>query len=74
MRRKARPAGAGKTKAAAKKTKYSKSEHITEERIFAYINYQADLNDNEEEHLRSCALCNDRFRMICTSGAKTNAA
>jgi hypothetical protein len=72
--RKQRPPSAGETNTPAKKADDSKTEHISEERLLGYIGYQLDLNDNEEEHLRACQLCNDQFRMLLTSNAKPKAS
>jgi len=50
------------------------TEHITDERLFEFIIGRLELTDGEEEHLRDCQNCNDRFRTFLTSDDKANAA
>jgi len=42
------------------------TDHITDERLFEFILGRLELTDGEEEHIRDCQECNDRFRMFLT--------
>jgi len=50
------------------------TEHITDERLFEFIIGRLELTDGEEEHLRDCQNCNDRFRTFLTSDVNAKAS
>ncbi len=43
------------------------THHITDERLLGFIRGGVELIDEEQEHMRDCQNCNDRFRNFLTS-------
>jgi len=50
------------------------TEHVTDERLIQFIIGRLELTDGEEEHIRNCQNCNDRFRTFLTSGDNAKAS
>ncbi len=50
------------------------TEHITDERLIEFIIGPLELTDGEQEHIRDCQNCNDRFRMFLTSDDNAKAS
>ena len=48
--------------------------HITDARILGYVEGVVELTDVEQDHIRDCPHCNDRFRMFLTSSGEAKAS
>lgn len=50
------------------------TEHITDERLLGFLIGSVELTDNEQEHIRNCQNCDDRFRIYLTSNGDAKAS
>jgi len=48
--------------------------HITDERLRGFIEGVVELTEREQEHIRDCQNCNDRFRYFLTSNGESKAS